>query len=323
MKKALAVSFAVVAACAAAALPLRAETFPDHVIKIVVPYPPGGPGDTTTRVTTRNFADKLGQSVIIENEPGAGGKMGAKSVARATPDGYTLLSGGTNENAIVPALYKNIEYNPVKDFVPVAALATDSNAVVVNPALPVKTLAELASYAKDHPGKLTSGSTLGISPHLLLEFLRARTHADIVYVPYKGAAPTIADLLGNQIQLSASAKSVLLPLIQAGKLRALAVSSAERWPELPDVPTLHEAGFDGFPAALWFALMAPAGTPVDRIAKLNEAVNAGLRTTETQSAILKMGLQPRVLSAPEIAAVMGKEVPLWEAVAKEAGVHLD
>jgi tripartite-type tricarboxylate transporter receptor subunit TctC len=312
--------------CAAAGAPLaslRSESFPDHVVRIVVPYPPGGPGDTTTRVTTRNFADKLGQTVIIENEAGAGGRLGAKNVARAAPDGYMLFAGGTNENAIVPALYKKLDYDPVKDFVAVAALANDSNAVVVNPSLPVKTLAELAQYAKDHPGKLTSGSTLGISPHLLLEFLRARMHSDIVYVPYKGAAATLADTMGNQIQLSASAKSVLLPLVQAGKLRALAVASAERWPELPDVPTLKESGFDGFPTALWFTLMAPAGTPADRIAKLNEAVNAGLKTPETHDGIVKLGLTPRALSAPEIATVMRQEVERWEAVAREAGVRLD
>ena len=261
--------------------------------------------------------------MIIENEPGAGGRVGGRTVARAAPDGYTLLSGGSNENAITPALYKTIDYDPVRDFVPVAAVATDSNAVVVNPAVPVTTLSELVTYAKAHPGKLTSGSTIGIAPHLLLEFLRARTGTDIVFVPYKGAAPAIADVLGNQIQLHASAKSVLLPLIKAGKLRALAVTSAERWPELPDVPTLRESGYDGFPTALWFGLMAPAATPPAVIAKLNEAINAGVKTAETQAAITKLGLQPRSLSAPEFAAVLGKEVPLWEAVAREAGVKLE
>ena len=239
------------------------------------------------------------------------------------PDGYTLLSGGSNENAITPALYKNLDYDPVKDFVPVAALATDSNAVVVNPAVPVNSLAELISYAKANPGKLTSGSAAGIAPHLLLEYLRAHTGTDIVFVPYKGAAPAIADVLGNQIQLHASAKSVLLPLIKAGKLRPLVVTSAERWPELPDVPTLRELGFTNYPTTLWFVVMAPAATPPDVITKLNAAVDAGLRASETQEAIAKLGLQPQALSAAEIAAIMAKEVPLWKAVADEAGVHLE
>lgn len=313
--------FAIFAAAAAA--PSLAQNFPDHPVKIIVPYPPGGPSDTVMRVSTRDLAAKLGQSVIIENEPGAGGRLGSKMVARAAPDGYTLLSGGSNENAITPALYKNVDYDPVKDLVAVAAVATDSNAVVVNPAVPVRSLAELVSYAKAHPGKLTSGSALGIAPHLLLEFLRARSGMDVVFVPYKGAAPAIADVLGNQIQLNVSAKSVLLPLIKAGKLRALAVTSAERWPELADVPTLRELGYDGFPTTLWFAMMAPADTPAAVITKLNAAINAGVQTPETQAAIKKLGLQPQSMSAPEFGTILAKEVPLWANVAREANVHLE
>jgi tripartite-type tricarboxylate transporter receptor subunit TctC len=312
-----------VSVVAATVLTATAQSFPDHPVKIVVAYPPGGPSDTTTRVSTRNLAANLGQSVIIENVPGAGSRIGARDVARSAPDGYTLLAGGSNENAIVPALYKNIDYDPVKDFAPVAALATDSNAVVVNPAVPANSLAELVSYAKANPGKLTSGSAAGIAPHLLLEYLRAHTGTDIVFVPYKGAAPAIADVLGNQIQLYASAKSVLLPLINAGKLRPLVVTSAQRWPELPNVPTLRELGFANYPTTLWFTLMAPAATPLDVITKLNAAVDAGLRTPETQDAIAKLGLQPQALSATDLAAILAKEVPLWKAVADEAGVHLE
>jgi tripartite-type tricarboxylate transporter receptor subunit TctC len=321
MRRLVAIVFCV--AAATATVPARAQNFPDHSVKIVVPYPPGGPSDTTMRVSTRYLAGNLGQTVIIENVPGAGGRVGGRDVARAAPDGYTLLSGGSNENAITPALYKNLDYDPVKDFVPVAALATDSNVVVVNPAVPANSLAELVSYAKANPGKLTSGSAAGIAPHLLLEYLRAHTGTDIVFVPYKGAAPAIADVLGNQIQLHASAKSVLLPLIKAGKLRPLVVTSAERWPELPDVPTLRELGFTNYPTTLWFVVMAPAATPPDVITKLNAAVDAGLRTPESQEAIAKLGLQPQALSAAEIAAIMAKEVPLWKAVADEAGVHLE
>jgi tripartite-type tricarboxylate transporter receptor subunit TctC len=321
MRRLVAIVFCV--AAATATVPARAQNFPDHSVKIVVPYPPGGPSDTTMRVSTRYLAGNLGQAVIIENVPGAGGRVGGRDVARAAPDGYTLLSGGSNENAITPALYKNLDYDPVKDFVPVAALATDSNVVVVNPAVPANSLAELVSYAKANPGKLTSGSAAGIAPHLLLEYLRAHTGTDIVFVPYKGAAPAIADVLGNQIQLHASAKSVLLPLIKAGKLRPLVVTSAERWPELPDVPTLRELGFTNYPTTLWFVVMAPAATPSGVITKLNAAVDAGLRMPETQDAIAKLGLQPQALSAAEIAAIMAKEVPLWKAVADEAGVHLE
>ncbi|HMG78260.1 MAG TPA: tripartite tricarboxylate transporter substrate binding protein, partial [Xanthobacteraceae bacterium] len=254
---------------------------------------------------------------------GAGGRIGARDVARAAPDGYTLLLGGSNDNTIAPVLYKSLDYDPIKDFVPVSAVATDSNAIVVNPEVPVHTLAELASYTKANPGKLTSGATLGIAPHLMLEFIRVRTGADMVFVPYKGAAPAIADVLGNHIQVNASAKSVLLPLIKDGKLRALAVSSAERWPELPDVPTLHESGLDGFPTAVWFMLMAPAGTPPAVIAKLNEAINLRILTKETREAIRKIGLEPHVLALDVLAKVIADETQLWQGVARETGVHLE
>jgi tripartite-type tricarboxylate transporter receptor subunit TctC len=307
----------------AAATPSCAQNFPDHPIKIVVPYPAGGPTDTVARVATQGLGEALGESVVIENVSGAGGRIGTKDVARAAPDGYTLLLGGSNEYAITPALYSKLDYDPAKDFKSVAALATDSNAIVVNPSVPVHSLAELARYAKEHPGKLTSGSTIGIVPHLALMFFRARMGADVVFVPYKGAAPAIADALGNQIQITSSAKSVLLPLIMAGKLRALAVSSAERWPELPDVPTFRESGLAGFPTGVYFGLLAPAGTPREIIAKINTTVNARLMSPETRVAIAKLGLQIQVQSPQQYGAALAGEVRLWKAVVDEAGVHLE
>ena len=321
MKIFLAVVFVASALCAAA--PLQAQTFPDRPVKVVVAYPPGGPTDTIARLATQGIVDKLGQNMIVENVAGAGGRIGARDVARAAPDGYTLLLGGSNDNTIAPVIYKNLDYDPIKDFVPVSAVATDSNAIVVNPEVPVHTLAELVSYTKANPGKLTSGATLGIAPHLMLEFIRVRTGADMVFVPYKGAAPAIADVLGNHIQVNASAKSVLLPLIKDGKLRALAVSSVERWPELPDVPTLHEGGVDGFPTAVWFVLMAPAGTPAAVITKLNEAVNLRILSKQTREAIRKVGLEPHVLAPEALAKVIADETQLWQGVARETGVHLE
>jgi tripartite-type tricarboxylate transporter receptor subunit TctC len=321
MNKCLALVFAVLVAAIAA--PALAQNFPDRPIRVIVPYPPGGPTDTVARVATKGLDAAIGQALIIENVAGAGGRIGARDVARATPDGYTLLLGGTNDNAITPALYKNLDYDPVAGFLPVAALATDSEALVTNPTLPAHTLTELVRYAKEHPGKLSSGAAIGIAPHLLLQFIRARSGVDIVFVPYKGSAPAIADLLGNQIQLTVTTKSVLLPLIAAGKLRALAVTATERWPELPDVPTLRESGFDGFPAAIWFGLLAPAGTPPDVIAKLNAAVNARLISADMQAAIARIGLQARPLSVPAFKTVLGDEVRLWETVRREAGVSLE
>ena len=323
MNRAFGLVLTVFAASFAAAAPVHAQDFPDRPVKVIVAYPPGGPTDTVARLATQNIAEQLGQGMIIENVAGAGGRIGARDVARAAPDGYTLLLGGTNDNAIAPVLYKSLDYDPAKDFVPVSSLATDSNAIVVHPSVPVNTLAELASYTKANPGKLTSGATLGIAPHLMLEFIRVRTGTDMVFVPYKGAAPGIADVLGNHIQVNASAKSVLLPLITAGKLRALAVSSAERWSELPDVPTLRENGLDGFPTAVWFVLMAPAGTPPAVVTRLNEAVNLNILGEPVREGIRKIGLEPHVLAPDVLAKVIADETQLWQGVARETGVHLE
>jgi tripartite-type tricarboxylate transporter receptor subunit TctC len=223
-----------------------AQSYPDRLIKIVVPYPPGGPADVAARLVTQPLSTKLGQSVIIENQPGGGGRTGAKFVAHASADGYTLLLGGTNPNAIA-SLYRTLDFEPIKDFAAVGLIAFDSNALVVNPAVPAKTLQELVQYAKANPGKLASGATVGIGPHVCLELFRVRTASNIVFIPYKGAAPAVADLLGGQIQIGMTSKAVLLPFIKEGRLRALAVTSDVRWPELPDVPTMGESGFGGFP----------------------------------------------------------------------------
>ena len=299
-----------------------AQSYPNRSIKVVVPFPAGGPTDTIARVVTQDLALDLGQSVVVENVSGAGGRVGCKVVARSPPDGYTLLLGGTS-NTITPALYKNLDYDPVNDFAPVAAIATDSEVLVVHPSVPSTTLTEFVRYAKDNPGKLSSGAAVGIAPHVMLELFRARTGTNIVFIPYKGAAPAIADLLGGQIQVHMSAKSVLLPLIKSGKVRALAVTSAERWPELPDVPTMRESGLKGFPTALWFGLLAPAGTATAVIGKLNAAINARLKAPETRAVIGRLGLDARPLTPEEFGSVLTDDVKLWRQVTEESGVKLE
>ena len=313
---------AVVCLLAAGIAGALAQNFPDRSIKVLVPYPAGGPTDTIARVITQRLATELGQSIIIENQSGAGGRIATKQVAHAAPDGYTLLLGGTNNNAITPALYKNLDFDAVKDFAPVATVVTDTLAVVVHPSVPAKTMAELVAYAKANPGKLSSGGGVGISPHFLLEFVRVKSGANIVYVPYKGAAPALTDVLANQIQMHSTAKSVLLPHILSGKLRALAVEGDKRWPELPDVPTLTEAGFDGFPPAIWYGFLAPAGTPQPVIDKLNTAVNKQLKMPETQAAMAKLGLDIKMHSPQEFGAILADEMRLWAAVAQQTGIKL-
>jgi tripartite-type tricarboxylate transporter receptor subunit TctC len=318
----LAVVFAAVAVAAQMHTAARAQDYPVHPVRILVPYPPGGPADTVARVTTQGLAAVLGGNVIIENLAGAGGRLATKDVTRAAPDGYTLLLGSSNEYAITPALYK-LDYDPVKELTPVASLVSDSIAIVVNPSLPVHSLKELVAYAKEHPGKLTSGATVGIVTHLALMYFRAHMGADVLFVPYKGAAPALTDAIANQIQVTASAKSVLLPLINAGKLRALAVSSTARWPQLPQVQTFREAGLGGFPGEVLFGLMAPAGTPADVILKLDAAKTARLRSPEIEAAVAKLGMQMHPLSPQDFINELGDQVRLWKAVITEAGVHLD
>jgi tripartite-type tricarboxylate transporter receptor subunit TctC len=303
--------------------PSEAQSFPDRMIKIVVPYPPGGPSDVAARLVAPPMSSKLGQSVIIENQPGAGGRTGAKAVAHASPDGYTLLLGGTNPNAIAQLLYRQLDFQPVKDFAAVALIGSDSNALVVNPAVPAKSIEELVQYAKANPGKVSSGSTVGIGPHICLELFRARTGADMTFVPYKGAAPAVADLLGGQIQIGMTSKAVLLPLIREGRLRALAVTSDVRWPELPDVPTLREAGLNGFPGYLWIGLLAPARTPPAAIDKLNAAVNEGLQAAEFKASIAKLALEVRSMTPQQFDAKLGEEARVWDAAVRESGVKID
>ena len=244
-------------------------------------------------------------------------------MAQASADGYTLLLGGTNPNAIAPSIYTNLTFEPIKDFTAVGVVGVDSNALVVNPAVPVNTIQELIQYSKANPGKLSSGATVGIGPHVILEMLRARTGSSMAFIPYKGAAPAIADLLGNQIQIGMTSKAVLLPLIQEGKLKALAVTSDARWPELPDVPTMGESGFHGVPAYLWSGLLAPAHTPTEIVEKLNAAVLEGLKTPDVRASMTKLGLETRRLRPQEFNAKLEAEALLWAAAVKESGVKLD
>ena len=319
MRKPVAIAFVLLVASAVGAL---AQSYPDKPIKVIVPYPAGGPTDTIARSVTQNLSAALGQSIIIENQSGAGGRIALKQVARAEPDGYTLLLGGTNNNSITPALYKDLDFDAVKDFAPAATIGVDRLGVVIHPSVPAKTMAELVAYAKANPGKLSSGGGVGISPHFLLEFIRVKSGANIVFVPYKGAAPALTDVLAGQIQMHSTAKSVLLPHIQAGKLRALAVEGDKRWPELPDVPTLTEAGFDGFPPAIWYGFLAPAKTPPAVIAKFNAAVQQELKTEQVKTIFAKLGIDASFLSPAEFGAVLAKDREVWAALAQQTGIKL-
>jgi tripartite-type tricarboxylate transporter receptor subunit TctC len=302
---------------------VRAQAYPSRPIKIVVPFPPGGPTDVMARLIVQPMTSKLGQSVIVENQPGAGGRSGSRAVASANPDGYTLLIGGTNINAIIPALYKNLSYDPIKGYAAVAAIASDAGVLVVGPTVAAKTLPEFIQYAKDNPGKLQYGTAPGLGSHLSAELLKLKTGTDIIYIPYKGGAPAITDLIGGQIDMLFNNKSVLLALIQERKLRALAVTSAKRWPELPEVPTLGENGFDGFPSDSWYGLVAPAGTPAAVIDKLNAAVNDGLKSAELRASLAKLGIEARAHTPQEFATVLADQAAKYDAIVRSTGIKIE
>jgi tripartite-type tricarboxylate transporter receptor subunit TctC len=308
---------------ALAGQPAGGQSYPSRVIRIVVPFPPGGPTDVAARLIAQPLGETLGQSVIVENQPGAGGRTGSRFVARATPDGYTLLMGGTNLNAIIPAIYKHLDYDPVKSFIAVASVASDAVVMVVNPSLPAKTVAEFVQAAKAGPGKLKYGSAPGIASHLASELLKYRAGIDVPFIPYRGGGPAITDLLGGQIDMIFNNKSVLLALIQGEKLRALAVTADKRWPELPDVPTMREAGFPDFPSDIVYGLLAPAGTPDAIVDKLNSSVNRALQSPELRANLAKLGIEARAATPQAFGAAMSDDMAKYDEIVRLTGIKVD
>jgi tripartite-type tricarboxylate transporter receptor subunit TctC len=300
-----------------------AEGYPERTIKIVVPFPAGGPTDVAARLIAQSLSSRLGQSVIVENHAGAGGRIGAKVVATATPDGYTLLLGGTNVNAITGALYKDLGFDPIESFAPVAAICVDSMALAISPRVPADTFQQLVRYAKDNPGKLKYGAPPGIYTHFAGEFFKIKTGTDILFVPYKGGAPAITDVLGGHIDMVFNNKSTLLPHFKDGKLRALAVTSQARWPELPQIPTMDEVGIFGFPSEVLFGLLAPAGTPVTIIQQLNRAINEGLRSAEVRASLDAVGVDAKIGTPQEFAAALAEQAREWKLVIEETGIKME
>jgi tripartite-type tricarboxylate transporter receptor subunit TctC len=258
-KPALILSIAALA-LSSAFWPASAQTYPDKPIKIIVAVAAGGPMDTMARAIAQQMQTRLGQPVIIENRPGAGTTIGAKAVAQAEPDGLTLLWGTLSMVAIAPVLYKDLDYDP-KALVPVALVAEFPSLLVVPPDLPVRTMAEFIAYAKAHRGKLNFGGSLGTPPMLMGATFSKVADLGMTYVPYRGGAPSMPDLIAGRLHMQFDALTLLVPLVKQGKLRALAVQGSERWPDLPDVPTLRELGFADFPGNSWAGVMAPPKTP--------------------------------------------------------------
>ena len=273
-------------------LPVWAQDYPNRTITMVIPYSAGGPTDAMARMLATAIRPVLGQTMIVENKAGGGSNIGAEYVARAQPDGYTLMLGTSAPLAINQYLYANLKYDPLKSFAPVIQVGYLPNVLLVNPSVPAKNARELIAYTKANPGKVSFASSgSGASSHLAGVMFNMQTGTDILHVPYKGTGPALNDLLGGQVQVAFTDVLSALPFLEAGKLRALAVTSAKRSRALPDVPTLDEQGVKGFDASVFFGVVAPAGTPKPVIAKLNAAFLKVLEDPEIKARLLKQGLE--------------------------------
>jgi len=303
--------------------PAVAQNYPDKPIRLVVPAGPGGPTDMPTRIASQ-ILPKLGQPTVIENRPGAGGALGAKSVAGAAPDGYTLLIGNTSVLAVIPAVSASAGYVPSKDFSPIAKVSESYQILVVHPSVEAKTVKELVAYAKANPGKLNYAHTgAGGLPHLTGELFLARVGVKIVGVPYRSGGEAVTAVLSEAVHMTFESITILLPLIREGKVRALAITSRTRTPLAPDLPTMIEAGVPDYEVTTFNGILAPAGTPAPIIAKLNATINEGLNTAEIQNTIMRLGAVTKPGSPDEFAAFIAAEFQKWAAVSKAAGVKVD
>ncbi len=293
----------------------RAEPFPSRPIRLIVPFPPGGPADVMGRLIAQCLTATLGQ-VIVDNRPGGGSTLGAREVARADPDGYTLLVGSAATLAIGPTLYRNIGYDPATAFAPVGSFSSTPYVMITGPKASTKTVRDVIADAKAHPGKLNVGVPNGAPPHMIAAWFKDATATDIVIVPYKGAATVITDLIGGQIELAFETTSVTLAHLRDGSMRPLGVTTRERLPDLPDVPTMIESGVPDFIAASWIGVLAPAGTPAAIVDKLNAAINAGLQSSDMQARLKTLASHAEPSTPQQFAAFMAAENPKWTAMAK-------
>jgi tripartite-type tricarboxylate transporter receptor subunit TctC len=317
-------AFGLIATFAWAALicPARAE-FPDHTIRIVVPYTPGGFNDTLGRIVAQKFTDDWGVPAVVENRPGGGTLIGTDFVAKAPADGYTLLIVAF-PFAVNPTLYAKLPYDTLKDFAPLILAGQAANLLVVNNDVPIKSVKELIEIAKSKPGTISYGSTgSGSSNHLSMELFRLMTGTSLIHVPYKGSAPMVADLLGGHVQVAFDNVPNVVQQVKAGKLRALAITSPARDPSLPDVPTVAEAGVPGYEVGVWFGMVAPAATPPDLLAKLNAELNKILAMPDVKQKFADQGVDPAGGPRERFAEHLKVQIEKWGKVVKESGAKVE
>ncbi|TMK01915.1 MAG: tripartite tricarboxylate transporter substrate binding protein [Alphaproteobacteria bacterium] len=311
---------AAVAALSLVGQPAAADGFPSKPVRIIVPYTPGSPNDVMARLLAQHLQAKLGQAAVIDNKPGGGTTIGSKVAAAAPADGYTLLFA-SSALVIEPIMTKQIEYDPQKDFAPIAFVARTSLLLTINEQVPANSVEEFVVYAKANPGKLSLGFAQGTVSQLAAEYFNRLHRLDITSVPYRGGALVIPDMLGGRIHIYWPSPATVLPLIRAGRIKALATSSPERVSDLPDVPTMKELGLDQLSLEFWDGVWAPAGVPADIVEKLNAAINAALQSPEMIASMKQLGFESRIGSPQDFAAFVAAEIPRWTAVVKASGVQ--
>ena len=305
-------------------LEAAAQTYPSRPIHFVVPYPAGGPLDTVARLVGQKVSESVKQPIVVENKPGAGGNIGADLVAKAAPDGYTLLMGAVATHAINPTLYTSIPYDARKDFIPVTQIASTPNVLVVNPSLPVNSVHEFIAYAKAHPGQLNFGSgSTGSAGHLAGELFKSMAGVEMTHVPYKGAAPAMTDLIGGRLQLMFDNLASSLVQIRAGKVRALAVTTAKRTELAPELPTIAESGLAGFDINTWFGLFVPAGTPPAIVERLHDEFARALQAPDVRAKMLALGAEPVGNTPAEFAQYIHSEAAKYAKLVKASGAKVD
>src|SRR5262245_11416063 len=313
-----------ISALSALSRPASSQAYPSKTVRVIVPFTPGSPVDALARIVTQQLSIQLGQSIVIDNRPGAGSSIGTKAVTTASPDGYTLLLTGPSL-VYIPTLYPHLDFDPAKSLAPVATLCSWSHVLVVAPSVPANTVAELVAFARAHPNRLNFGFGLGTTPHLLGETFKRVTRAEINSIPYRGGAQAVADLLGGRIAMNFGTTATLLPLIKQGKVRALAYTGVTRSPDLPDVQTMTESGFPevGYRPDSWQAVLAPPGTPIAVINKLNTEINESLKSPTLKTALGTLGLEPKITTPDEFAAFLAHEADKFPPIIKAAGLKAE
>jgi tripartite-type tricarboxylate transporter receptor subunit TctC len=315
---------ALIAVLAASVGALAQAPYPERPVRIIVPFPPGGPADALARIVGDKLAQSLGKSFFVENKAGAGGNIGMEQGARAAPDGYTLTLAPVGNLTVAPALYSKLPYDPAKDFAPITVLASVPNVLIVHPSVQAKTLGELVALAKAKPGSLNYASPgNGSIPHLAGELFKRTAGVDIVHIPFNGVAPATNAVLSGEVQMFFAQSSSALPYVRAGKVVALGVATPKRIAAAPDLPTIAEQGFPGFDATSWYALVAPAGTPPAIIDRLHAEIVRVLAEPDVREKIAGLGAEPVGNSPAEFAALQRAETVRWTRVAKEANIHVD